>query len=133
MAGDKLFVSGLLYRLRDPRLGDAVVVKDPRSGRLVLKNIKRINGDTYFVIGENFNKSTDSRQFGTITKNGIIGKVIMRYSSPHKSPTLDSMATSTMARRSLSGLTPLENAVPKRHDFSRSQQLFSIGVDTHNI
>ncbi len=78
--GDKLFVSPLFFKLREPRAGDAVVVKDPRGGRFVLKRIGSIEGDRYFVRGDNLEWSTDSREFGGVSRDAIVGKVIFRYS-----------------------------------------------------
>ena len=38
----------------------------------------RLKNEEYFVVGENYNKSVDSRNYGPITKNQIIGKVMSR-------------------------------------------------------
>jgi len=77
--GDELRVSIIAYRLRLPRVGDAVVVRDPRTGRLVLKRIKRLEGAGYFVLGDNPEASTDSREFGVVYKDEIVGKVVRKY------------------------------------------------------
>jgi len=74
--GDKLFVLKFL----SPRVGDAVVLKDPRDGRLILKSVSDIKDGMYFVVGENSSSSTDSRKFGPVGKNAIVGKVVLRYS-----------------------------------------------------
>ena len=43
-------------------------------------NIKlNIDDDQIFVMGDNREKSTDSRYFGTIDRNDVFGKVIMRF------------------------------------------------------
>jgi len=78
--GDKLFVSSSFYRFVGPKVGDAVVVKDPRDGRLVLKRIESAEGGEYYVRGDNVEWSTDSREFGAILRDGIVGKVVFRYS-----------------------------------------------------
>lgn len=77
--GDKLFVSKFVYRFRVPRAGDVVVLHDPRTGRLVLKRIERIEGKKYFVAGDNPGESTDSRRFGAVPRDSIIGKVSYKY------------------------------------------------------
>ena len=37
-----------------------------------------LTDDQYFVLGDNRNASSDSRRFGPITKNDVIGKVLLR-------------------------------------------------------
>ena len=77
--GDKLFVSERFYKLRKPRVGDAVIIKDPRDKRLILKRIESIEGKKYFVRGDNIEWSTDSRAFGAVHFKDIVGKVIVKY------------------------------------------------------
>ncbi len=38
-----------------------------------------IGSDEYFLMGDNRNESTDSRSFGAIPRDRIVGKVILRY------------------------------------------------------
>ena len=78
-SGDKLFVSGIKYRFRKPKVGEVIVLRDPRTERLVLKRIRKSEDGMYFVVGDNEDKSTDSREFGSIKKESIIGKVCFRY------------------------------------------------------
>ncbi|MBI2592721.1 MAG: nickel-type superoxide dismutase maturation protease [Candidatus Colwellbacteria bacterium] len=77
--GGKLLVSNLIYKFRGPKADEVVVLKDPRDGRLILKRIKEVRGDEYFVSGDNEGESTDSRSFGWITKKDVLGKVLIRY------------------------------------------------------
>jgi len=78
------FVDGDILRVRKSfkklDVGDAVVLHDPRDGRLILKRIEQINAGHYFVKGDNFDKSTDSRRFGEVTKNEIVGKILKKLS-----------------------------------------------------
>ncbi len=74
--GQTLLVSSLPYFFRQPKIGDVVVVKDPRSRRLLLKRITNRENQNYFVSGDNPKSSTDSRTFGVINKENILGKVI---------------------------------------------------------
>lgn len=76
--GQTLLVSGIPYILQQPRIGEVVVTKDPRDGRLLLKRIKKIEGSVFFVVGDNEKTSTDSRVFGPIKKENIPGKVLMK-------------------------------------------------------
>lgn len=75
-AGDMVLVNKLAYFLSNPKRGDIVVLADPRDQRLILKRIAKIAQKKYFVLGDNEKKSTDSRLFGWIKKEQIIGKVI---------------------------------------------------------
>jgi nickel-type superoxide dismutase maturation protease len=78
-SGDRLLVCKFIYGLWKPRAGDAIVLRDPRDGRLLLKRIAEILPDGYFVKGDNENESTDSRTFGLAAKKDIVGRVIFRY------------------------------------------------------
>jgi signal peptidase I len=92
--GDRLLVEGLTYRLRTPRVGEAVVVHQPGSnGRLDLKRIAAGPGaevtvaghpdflghDEWYVIGDNTEESTDSRQLGPVKTTDIVGRVWRKY------------------------------------------------------
>ncbi len=78
-AGSRLFVSRTFYILCKLRVGDVVVLHDPRDGRLILKRIQSENSKEYLVIGDNSVESTDSRHFGPVKKEDIIGKVMFQY------------------------------------------------------
>lgn len=70
--GEIVLVNKLVYRFTKPKLNDIVVVKNSLD---LIKRIKKINGKSYFVVGDNLKFSTDSRHFGWISKSQIIGKV----------------------------------------------------------
>ena len=53
---------------------DIVVIK--HGGREMIKRIQKVHDRKYFVEGDNKKESTDSRSFGPVTKDEIIGKVI---------------------------------------------------------
>jgi nickel-type superoxide dismutase maturation protease len=74
--GDRL----LLLRSRRARAGDLVVVPDPRQpARLVVKRVVVASGGGLTVRGDNPAASTDSRQFGTVPKASVWGRVVYRY------------------------------------------------------
>ncbi len=86
-SGEKILANRLSYALRKPRRGEVVVARDPRDeSRELVKRIVAVPGDTiggvllrpneYFLRGDNERQSTDSRTFGPVAKNHIIGKVI---------------------------------------------------------
>mgnify|MGYP000117869684 CR=1 FL=1 len=79
--GSLLFVDRLVYRLSGLKVGDVVVVKDPRDKeRLILKRVTRVEGEKIFILGDNLESSTDSRKFGAVERKLIVGKVMLRLS-----------------------------------------------------
>jgi nickel-type superoxide dismutase maturation protease len=79
-ADDRVLVNKLAYRFASPKPGDFIVVRDPRSPqRLLLKRIEQAEGDRWRVLGDNPDASTDSRTFGSVSRDQILGKVWFRY------------------------------------------------------
>jgi signal peptidase I len=92
--GDKLVVEGVSYRFRAPRIGEVVVVRQPGTdGRLDLKRIAAGPGaevtvggapdflgkQEWYVLGDNLDESTDSRELGPVKTSDISGRVWFRY------------------------------------------------------
>jgi signal peptidase I len=92
--GDHLLVERLSYRFREPRAGDAVVVRQPSAdGRLDLKRIVAAPGSSvtvrgervvlgyheWYVLGDNLEESTDSRHLGPVKRADIVGRVWLKY------------------------------------------------------
>ena len=73
--GDMVLASGFPYIFSQPNLGDIVILK---RGKYIIKRIMRISAGQYFVEGENKKESTDSRNFGWVSKKEILAKVIFR-------------------------------------------------------
>ncbi len=75
--GDEVLVSRLAYLFTKPDVGDVVVIKHPGNKTIrMMKRIVRKSGSQYFVEGDNYKNSTDSRHFGPVTRLDIVGKVI---------------------------------------------------------
>lgn len=74
--GDRL----LLRRTRSVRPGDIVAASDPRQpARPVLKRVVDVSQEGVFLLGDNPEHSTDSRQFGPVPIRSVTGKAIYRY------------------------------------------------------
>lgn len=76
---DVVYVNRLAYLFRKPKIGDIVVIKDsPRQvqDKHLIKRISNISKQGYSLVGDNKNRSTDSRHFGPIKKRNITGRVI---------------------------------------------------------
>ncbi len=80
-SGERVLVNKAAYWFSRPRVGDVVVVRDPRQpARLLIKRIDgSADGEGYRVLGDNPDASTDSRAFGPIRREQILGKVLFRY------------------------------------------------------
>jgi phage repressor protein C with HTH and peptisase S24 domain len=63
------------YRNHRYATGDVVVV---RRDRILIKRIKMIENDSYFVVGDNSRASTDSRNFGPVLRRELEAKIIAR-------------------------------------------------------
>lgn len=79
-SGEKVLVNRFAYLFSDPLPGEVVAFEDPRErGKILLKRIDKQRNSKYFMIGINEKSSRDSRRFGMVGKNKILGKVLLRY------------------------------------------------------
>ena len=84
--GDYVLIAKIPLFLDSVRRGDVVVFRHPLFG-MMIKKVSRVVGDgnQIYVIGTHEN-SVDSRQFGAVRKDTLIGKVIWHIGRP-SSPT----------------------------------------------
>jgi signal peptidase I len=81
--GDWLLVSwldgGLAPLVGDRILGKVVVIeREERPGIFLVKRLQKSHGGIYWVQGDN-DESTDSRSWGWILGNEVVGVVLFRY------------------------------------------------------
>lgn len=76
---DRVLISSLPYLFSKPKIGDIVSFRESSTGEILLKRIVKISGDKYFLRGDNQSDSKDSRQFGFVKNNQIIGKIILKF------------------------------------------------------
>lgn len=77
--GDQLLVERLTFRWRSPRLGEVVLVRDPRQpSRELIKRVWAI-GDAGVELRGDGTASTDSRAFGSLPFDTVAWRVAFRY------------------------------------------------------
>lgn len=64
----------IAMRVRRPRPGDVVVLR--HQGREMLKRVASVNTHHMFVVGDNPQASTDSRQWGWLPRSHVLGVVL---------------------------------------------------------
>lgn len=79
--GIEILIDPFAYQKIMPKVGDIIVTIHPDHPELtIIKRITDINQDgSYFLTGDNSNESTDSRHWGTIKLEDIIGKVTSSF------------------------------------------------------
>ena len=65
-----------LVRWRVPREGDIVVFYTPLEEIAVKRCAEILNGNMFYFLGDNGSQSYDSRNYGSIPFNNVIGKVL---------------------------------------------------------
>jgi nickel-type superoxide dismutase maturation protease len=73
---DMVLASSLFYLFKKPQIGDIVAFRD--TDKILIKRVTNISKEKYFLEGDNKKDSLDSRKFGFISKQKILGKVICK-------------------------------------------------------
>ena len=75
-AGDRL----LVLRTRRLKAGDVVAMRHPHDPRrVIVKRAAAVRRGEVVVRGDNPEASTDSRSFGPVANEAVLGKVVRRY------------------------------------------------------
>lgn len=92
-SGDYLIVDELTYRFSEPQKNDVVIFKYPLDpSKFFIKRIIGLPGETihfegrkitlgekeYFVMGDNRPNSSDSRKWGALKEDFLVGKAFLR-------------------------------------------------------
>ena len=87
-SGDRVLVDRWTYRHRPPRPGEVVLVRDP-AGRTLVKRVDRSEGGQVWVVGDNPDRSRDSRRFGPLAGAAVAGRVVARVWPPGRVGTVE--------------------------------------------
>ncbi|MGB7520209.1 MAG: nickel-type superoxide dismutase maturation protease [Spirulinaceae cyanobacterium] len=79
--GEEILVDTRAYKNELPKLGDLVVAKHPHLANLrLIKRVSKVFEDgSCFLKGDNALASTDSRSFGLVDSQQILGRVTSRF------------------------------------------------------
>ena len=86
--GDFVLLDTLSYLIFRPQSGDIVVLSHPQEDRLILKYVMREkvteHRSFYWVEGLNKEGSSDSRSFGWVSREAVLGKALIIRKQPQK-------------------------------------------------
>ena len=72
-----ILISKIPYFFSEPDVKEIVAFK--KNQKVLVKRIIKRTGNKYFLAGDNSKDSLDSRSFGFVSKNDILGKVIYLF------------------------------------------------------
>ncbi len=73
---ETVLLSSIPYFFRKPKIGDVVVFINKNI--LLIKRIKNIEKGKYYLLGDNLNDSSDSRDLGWIERKDIMGIILFK-------------------------------------------------------
>lgn len=97
--GNYLIVDEISYRFHGPEKGDVIIFRYPLDpSKFFIKRVAYLPGETiwmngeekilkeneYYVLGDNNLQSSDSRYWGTLDGNLIVGRAFLRLWPPQK-------------------------------------------------
>ncbi|OGO31201.1 MAG: hypothetical protein A2136_09910 [Chloroflexi bacterium RBG_16_54_11] len=79
--GDFVMVSKIPFFFAPPSPGDVIAFRQPGYG-LLIKRIEQVDPDGRLIVTGSHPESIDSRVFGPVTREDLIGKVIWHIHKP---------------------------------------------------
>ena len=79
--GNEILIDPHAYKKSLPQLNDIVITKHPLKPEItIVKRVTAIDAKTnYFLTGDNLADSTDSRHWGSVKPQDILGKVTSHF------------------------------------------------------
>lgn len=85
--GDDVFVQTGVYSCRVPVPGEVVLARHPfKKSVFLVKRVVAVDGERVELGGDNPQASTDSRQFGAVPLERLVGHVTSAWRSPSHGP-----------------------------------------------
>jgi signal peptidase I len=82
--GDFVLIAKIPILIPQPEKGDLIVFNQPGYGRLIKIVSERLPNDRGYLVTGTQVDSVDSRQFGAVRKDAILGKVIWHIRRPKR-------------------------------------------------
>jgi nickel-type superoxide dismutase maturation protease len=79
-AGQSVLVNPRAFRGLRPQPGQIVLLRHPADpNRVLVKRVRSLEGERLFVVGDNRASSTDSRDFGAVALESVLGLVVCTF------------------------------------------------------
>lgn len=75
-SGQYILAESASYLFFEPKIGDVAVVQSADGRKIIKRVTAKIEGN-YFLTGDNYENSYDSRNFGLVNKELILAKVLL--------------------------------------------------------
>jgi nickel-type superoxide dismutase maturation protease len=80
LPGREVLINPRAYTQQEPQVDDLVVAAHPQQpGFLIIKRVAAVGEGAFDLRGDNPEASTDSRQFGWVSRDRILGQVVCRF------------------------------------------------------
>jgi nickel-type superoxide dismutase maturation protease len=81
MPGEEVLINPRAYVQQAPKVQDLIIAEHPQQpGFRLVKRVAAVNGQGCCNLrGDNPEESTDSRQFGEVLQDGLLGQVICHF------------------------------------------------------